>query len=794
MTCYHCEQPLPKDEVFTTLILGEDRQLCCIGCQAVAETIIENGLEDYYRFRTEPALKAEPERSILPDLDIFNDQSVQESFVIEKGNERQAQLSLQGVSCPACAWLIERQLSKLGGIAKIAVNVGSRRATVSWDDSQLELSDIFKAIENIGYRAQPFQPDQHEKLYVQQNKRLLTRLGIAGLMSMQVMMLTFGIYFGVFGDLEAVTLSYFQWTSLLLSLPVVFYSAREFYVSAFRVVKAKAVNMDVPISLAICGLFTASFISTFQQSGETYYESVCMFIFLLLVSRYLEHKSRHKSAQISANSVSHIPITATVLEEGHQSTLLANKLAIGQRVLVKAGETIPIDGIIVDGRSNIDESTLSGEFLPVTKNKGDKVFGGTINQSSPIEIEVKSLFKDALIQNILRMQELAFAQKPQIALLVDKFSQYFVTAVLSISAMTYIAWQWVDPSRSFWVMASVLVATCPCALGLATPSALTCAVALLNRQGILIKRANVLEQLKTITHTCFDKTGTLTEGQFTLTECLKIKNDISIEETLAIAAALESVSEHPISHAFHSNKPHLSLTESHVDVGLGVRGYVNQTFYKIGSARYFDLSIPAELNHCNIFLGTNHHIIAGFVVSDQTRASALQTIEKLKSKTPAILSGDNELAVAKLASELTINHWQSECSPKQKMQYVQHIQKEGGSVLMVGDGVNDSPVMAAADVSIAISNATDIAKNSADVVMMNQNILGIIALMNISQQCYATIKQNLWWAAGYNTVVLPLAVTGILSPWMGVIGMSLSSLLVVANSTRMLNSKAGIKA
>jgi Cu2+-exporting ATPase len=794
MTCYHCDQPLPKNEIFTTEILGEVRQLCCIGCQAVAETIIENGLDDYYRFRTEPALKAEPNQSALPDLDIFNDKSVQESFVIEAGHERQAQLSLQGVSCPACAWLIERQLSKLNGIAQIAVNVGSRRATVSWDASRLELSYIFKAIENIGYRAQPFQPDQHEKLYVQQNKRLLIRLGIAGLMSMQVMMLTFGIYFGVFGDLEPVTLSYFQWTSLLLSLPVVFYSGREFYVSAFRVIKVRAVNMDVPISLAIIGLFAASLISTVQKSGETYFESVCMFIFLLLVSRYLEHRSRHKSAQISANSVSHTPIIATVIDKGEQQTLLANKLTIGQHVLVKVGETVPIDGVIIDGCSNIDESMLSGEFLPVTKNRGDKVFGGTINQSNPIEVEVQSLFKDALIQNILRMQELAFAQKPEIALLVDKFSQYFVTAVLSISAITFITWQWVDPSQAFWVMASVLVATCPCALGLATPSALTCAIALLNRQGILVKRANVLEQLKTITHACFDKTGTLTEGKFTLAQYQCIKSGLCTEDVLNIAATLESVSEHPISHAFPTDKPLLTLTNNKIDVGLGVSGTINNTRYKIGAARYFDIPTPNELEHCNVFLGTNNEIIAGFVVRDKTRTDAQGALNKLQSKSLTILSGDNEAAVAKLASELSIEHWQSECSPEQKMHYVQGIQNNGGSVLMVGDGVNDSPVMAATDVSVALANATDIAKNSADVVMLNQNITGIIALLDISKECYKTIKQNLWWAVGYNTIVLPLAVTGLLSPWMGVIGMSLSSLLVVANSTRLLNSKAAHQA
>ncbi len=763
--------------------------MCCIGCKAVAETIVENGLEDYYRFRTEPAEKAEADRAVLPDLEIFNDSSVQESFVIEAGNERQAQLSLQGVSCPACAWLIERQLSKLSGIAKVAVNVGSRRASVSWDSTKLNLSDIFETIESIGYHAQPFQPDQHEQIYNKQNKQLLIQLGIAGLMTMQVMMLAFGIYFGVFGDLEIVTLNYFQWTSLLLSLPVVFYSANGFYASAYRAFKAKSVNMDVPVSLAVIGLFITSLISTFKLDGETYYESICMFIFLLLVSRYLEHKSRHKSAQISANSMTHIPVVATLIEDDSQKTLLANKLKVDQVVLVKTGETIPIDGVIVNGTSDVDESMLSGEFLPVTKKTGDTVFGGTINQSSSIEVKVTTLFKDALIQSILRMQEFAFAQKPKIALLVDRFSQYFVSAVLAISALTYIAWLWYDPSRAFWVTASVLVATCPCALGLATPSALTCAIALLNRQGILVKRADVLEQMKTITHVCFDKTGTLTEGKFTLT-AVKNRSDFSDSDILQIAETLESISEHPISRAFSSENVTLRMTDSRVDVGQGIFGNINGINYKIGSSRYFTCNIPEELAECNVLLGDEDKVLAGFIVNDKTRASAKNTLEKLPYQNRYILSGDNESAVSNLASELTIENWYSECSPQQKMQHVQNFQQGDGRVLMVGDGVNDSPVMASADVSVAIAGATDIAKNSADVIMMNQSLSGISELTRVSEQSYRIIKQNLWWAAGYNTIVLPLAVTGLLSPWMGVIGMSLSSILVVANSTRLLNAKA----
>jgi Cu2+-exporting ATPase len=392
------------------------------------------------------------------------------------------------------------------------------------------------------------------------------------------------------------------------------------------------------------------------------------------------------------------------------------------------------------------------------------------------------------------MQELAFAQKPQIALLVDKFSQYFVTAVLTISAITYIVWQWIDPDRAFWVMASVLVATCPCALGLATPSALTCAIALLNRNGILVKRADVLEQLKTIDHACFDKTGTLTEGKFTLVESHCIKNDMSTDDAIVIASTLESISEHPISHAFKSDTPHLSMTHGLVDIGLGVSGRINNIDYKIGAVRYFNRQVPPALSHCNVLLGTHNEIIAGFVVSDKTRVSAMMTLQTLIPINQTILSGDNEFAVAQLANDLSIDNWKSECSPEQKLHYVREVQERKGSVLMVGDGVNDSPVMAAADVSIAISNATDIAKNSADIIMMNQNLHGIIDLMTISKQCYATIKQNLWWAAGYNTIVLPLAVTGILSPWMGVIGMSLSSLLVVANSARLLNSNEEPKA
>lgn len=785
--CYHCELPL-EQTVYYTEVMGATRKMCCPGCQAVAEAIVSNGLQDYYRFRTEPGEKADIDiLQSLQALEVYDEASVQEEFVLDQGANKQIQLSIEGISCAACGWLIEKALSKTPGIQQVAVNVAARRALISWKNDTINLSQILQRIEKIGYKASPFQADQQELLYQKEQKRYLKRLGLAGLMTMQVMMLAIGLYFGFFGSLDNATLHYFHWVSLLLTTPVVLYAGAGFYSSAFKALSNKSLNMDVPISVAVWLTFLASGWSTFQGQTVAYYESVCMFIFLLLISRYLEHNGRHKATLASANMLKHIPLTANVVvETGEIQSALAKKLNVGDRVLVKNGELIPIDGTVISGQAWVDESMLSGEFAPLDKTIGSRVYGGTLNQQGSIEIEVAAPFKNALINQIVRMQEQALADKPAIASMADKLAQYFVFVVLVVSAATFAYWQYQSPNDALWITVSVLVATCPCALGLATPSALSCAMARLNRLGVLLKKGDLLEVLTQIDTLMLDKTGTLTEGHFSLDRQICLTEQYNKKQLLAMAAALEQHSEHPLSKVFTPHFDGLQANDVEVVTGGGIKGNLDGQSLWIGSAHFVPVTVPPAHRQASVFLSTRRDLLAVFYVSDQIKSDADSLFEALPKLKVQLLSGDSLANVRQVADTLGIADYLATQRPQDKLHHIQQLQDQGHKVMMMGDGVNDAPVLAAANVSVAVTNASDIAKNAADILLLNTGLKALPELLSVAKGCKQKIKQNFAWALGYNLLVLPLAVCGLLSPWLAVIGMSLSSIIVVTNSSRLL--------
>ncbi len=785
-SCYHCGLPNDPHQVFSTLVLKQPQVFCCPGCLAVAEAIVKNGLEDYYHYRDEFAEKANSDDSdILQTLSVFDDDSILDEFVETTDKKSEIQLSVSGINCAACAWLIEKQLAKVDGVLQIGVNVSSRRAVLSWDTNKLKLSQILAQLEKIGYHAKPFQPEQHEASYRRENKRFLMQLGLAGLMTMQVMMLNIGVFFDLFGHLEAETKVYFNWVSLLLTTPVVLYSSAGFYASASKALSAKTVNMDVPISVALTIIFASSLFATIQQVGQTYFESLCMFVFLLLISRYLEHGARYKASQISSNMLEYIPTSAMVLDGQQTKAVLAKSLVAGQEVIVKAGELVPIDGTVMSGQGQLDEALLTGEFSLVDKQPGDKVYAGTQNQLGTLTIRVDNNLKHSVVNQIANMQTQAMANKPRIANIADQFSQYFVGAVLVLSVIAYVVWLNIDPSQALWITISVLIATCPCALGLATPSALSCAIANLNSKGILLKRSDALEQLTKVDWIGLDKTGTLTEGRFSIQQTVNLGH-LPDQDLLSIAASLEQYSSHPIAKAF-ADLPHLLKVEDFsADIGLGISGTIQGVNYKFGSASYIQQPLPAELAQCNIVLLGDNQLLGGFVLNDQIRQESQDLLSRWKNKSISLISGDCDSAVAKVANTLHISNWYAKQSPEDKLKLVTQAQQQGYTVLMVGDGINDGPVLAQADVSVTLGAGSDLAKSSADVILLDDSLDKLDVLLTLSKRCKQKIKQNIGWAIGYNITVLPLAFIGYLSPWMAVIGMSLSSLIVVVNSIRLL--------
>lgn len=786
VSCYHCGLPAVDGDKYNVSVLGQERQMCCPGCQAVAQAIVENGLDDYYRFRTEPGVKADDNiQDTLEQLSIFDEQSIQQDFVVHQGDISEIQLSLSGISCAACGWLIEKQLSKVSGIKQVSVNVTANRALVSWYSDALSLSQIMASIERIGYHPSPFQQEQHEALFQQSHKAQLKRIGLAGLMTMQVMMLAIGVYFDLFGDLERETSSFFNWISLVLSTPVVFYSGAGFYQSAFKALRAKSVNMDVPVSIALLATYFSGVWATVFEQGQVYFESVCMFIFLLLVSRFIEHQARHKAAQISANMLQYIPLTANLMVENEIQPTLAKSLQLDDVILVKAGETVPIDGTVLSGHAQVDESLLTGEFYPVNKTVGDAAYGGTINKSGTLTLKVTSQFKYALVNQIARLQEQAMANKPRIAAMADQFSQYFVVAVLFFASGSFIYWWLQGDPDAFWIAISVLIATCPCALGLATPSALSFAMANLNKQGVLLKRSDVLEQLTQVDHVVLDKTGTLTEGEVSLAAIHNISS-FDDETLLMYAHSVEQYSEHPIAKAFEAYPVVPDVKAFSFTLGEGVSAIVNHQQVEISAAHSHERPNDPALKTSSVLMHIDGELVCGFELSDTLRPDVPDMLLRMSRKDITLLSGDNQKNVSQIASDIGISNWLAQQTPQDKLAYVQKLQANEHSVLMIGDGINDAPVLAQADVAVTLGAGADLAKSSADIILLKNALGKLPDVFIVAKRCKQKIRQNMAWALGYNVLVLPLAVSGALTPWMAVIGMSLSSIIVVVNSVRLL--------
>ncbi|PKG38715.1 heavy metal translocating P-type ATPase [Psychromonas sp. Urea-02u-13] len=786
--CFHCGEPNPSGSAFSVNIKGENQQMCCPGCEAVAQTIVDSGLTSYYDHRSENAEKGNtlvPEQ--LSQLLHYDIEQIQEEFIKQDADLSEITLTVEGITCAACAWLIEKQLRQLPGLHFINVNTTLHRVVIRWYKDKLKLSEILTDIQKVGYKAYPFQINQQEALYTRQAKSYLRRLGLAGIATMQVMMFAIALYSDLFSGMEEEFIHYFRWVSFLLATPVLLYSAQPFYVNAWRNIRNRTLGMDIPVSIALLGAYIASAYATIMDTGEVYFEAISMFTFLLLLGRLLELRARRKASETSSNLLRLLPSMATLIEKNTESLIPAKTLSIGQIILVKAGETIPIDGIILTGISNIEESMLTGEHLPVHKGENSPVFAGTVNITSPLTIQVEKLAKDSLIADIIHLQDTAQQNKPHIEVVADLVSRYFVGALLIVALCTYIGWSLIDPAQAFWITLSVLVATCPCALSLATPTALTCATANLNKQGILIKQHHVLETLNKINHMVFDKTGTLTHGDFVLLNST-VYGDYSKQQCIDLASQLEKVSEHPISLAFNKQQKSSVILSDVINLpGKGLQASYQGKALKLGHAQFCNIDKPLDSKELVIYLTLANALIASFELGDTMRKSAEKISQYCQDNhiQTTLLTGDISAKSEEVGQLLKLGNVVKGVTPEGKLTHLQILQ-ETQQVLMVGDGINDAPVLAGAHVSVALASGTDVAKNSADVILLGEDLNKIAVLRKTAQKTTHIIKENLGWAIGYNLIIVPLAVTGHVPPYIAVLGMSFSSLIVVSNSLRLL--------
>ncbi|HGG60522.1 MAG TPA: cadmium-translocating P-type ATPase, partial [Gammaproteobacteria bacterium] len=717
-SCYHCGLPVPEDSDLSVTILGEARPMCCAGCEAVARAIVENHLESFYQHRTaNPTRPEELVPEALRELSLYDDDKLQQSFVRQMADDRrEAALILEGITCAACVWLNERHVQALDGVISFQVNYSTHRAQLVWDNSRIRLSAVLQAISEIGYHAHPFDPGRQEALHKKERRQAIRRLGVAGVGMMQVMMMAVGLYLGESQGMSPGIRSLLRWASLVVATPVVFYAAQPFFRSAWRDLRFRQLGMDVPVSLAIGGAYLASAWATVRGVGEVYFDSVTMFTFFLLLGRFLELSARHRAGRVGDELVRMLPATAHLkTPEGLQPTPVT-ELRVGDEIVIKPGETAPADGTVVEGRTSMDESLLSGESLPVAKGAGDFIIGGAINRDSPITVRLDKLGQETVLAGISRLLERAQGEKPQIAQLANRVAGWFVAGLLAVALAVFGYWHLHRPDDALWITLSVLVVTCPCALSLATPVAMTATVGVLTRMGVLTTRGHALETLARATDMVFDKTGTLTRGRLSLVGVTPY-SDLPEEEIRALAAGLEQYSEHPIAAALQKGVDAPASVEVIESVpGTGVLGRRQGDLLRIGSLAYirewhpdFDDQAPPG---ASVYLATQQTVLARLELQDELRPEAREALETLNGLgvEPRLLSGDNEPAVAQVAEALGIRDYRARQLPEDKLDYVRQLQRQGRIVAMVGDGVNDAPVLAGADVSIAMGGGAQLAQ------------------------------------------------------------------------------------
>ncbi len=837
--CFHCGEVLPK-EPFFTVVFDKPRQMCCLGCQLAAQSIVEAGLSQYYLDRREISPTAA--LPISSGFDAYDHADIKSQFVYLEDGVSVAELSVAGLRCSACTWLIESRLYKIDGVKACQVNLTQQRMRVQWHEHACNISEILSAIHAIGYDAKPYRQDTHEALLARQNKQMLIRLGVAALGAMQAMMFSIGMYFGEYSGIMSEHRDFLRYVALFVTIPVMFYAGVPFFLSAYNALKARQVNMDVPVCVALLITFFASTYATLTHTGETYFDSVSMFIFFLLAGRYVEQNARLKASNLASDLVVIEPVLVhrllqdtsladksikgqldnhditqwydkqkSVFAHFYQSRddsekILAQSATVGDVIYIEAGSQIIADGVLLSDVATVSESLLTGESDLVVKSRGDKVVGGSQNDAQPFFMLVTAKMDDSQIALIDRLMNRAMSEKPKIAQDADKMARWFVARVLVLSCLVSLVWLFIDKEQALWATVAVLVATCPCALSLATPIALTMATNRLATLGFLTTRGHTIETLSQISHVAFDKTGTLTVGQANLLASLTHQTDK--ETALKIAGALEVGSKHPVATALLTATHGLHLPKVadlyHHTAG-GVAGVIDGISYRIGHEKFvLDGQSPNQKNLPDILqedlsayqanmsvllskkVGETYQALARFYFNDVVRTDAKPMISALKSQniTPIMLTGDPNINALTTAQNLGIDTAYYGLTPQDKVNHIKDLQNNGHTVLMVGDGINDAPVLAAANVSVAMAGAADLAQVSADGVLLGGRLLAIAQAVSIAQKTKRIIRQNLRWAITYNTLVLLPAAFGYVPPWLAAIGMSLSSLVVVANALR----------
>ena len=718
---------------------------------------------------------------------------------LDQGGRRlgRSQLQLAGMHCAACAGIIERALMAEPGVQEARVNSAAERLQLTWDPARTQVSRLITAIERAGYGAVPDLAAPARQLREKEHRQALWRLFVASFLMMQVMMLATPVYVAGPGDMEPDLRNLLQWGEWVLSLPVMLFSAGPFFSAAWRQLRSRSLGMDVPVALGLLVTFVASSGAVFDPNGifghEVYFDSLTMFISFLLGGRYLELRARHKVARSLELAGERLPeLVQRQQPDGQFQTVGLSELRVGDRVRVLVGQAFPGDGRVLEGTTAADESLLSGESLPVGKGAGDAVVAGSLNLQAPVLMEIQGLGANTRYESIVRLMRSALTQRPAQLRLADRAAGPFLWGVLVLAAGAALAWSWIDPSRAVWVAVSVLIVTCPCALSLAAPSAWLAATGLLARRGVLLSRLDLLETLAQVDTVVMDKTGTLTEDRMRLGKTWPQSPDA---EALQLMLALARQSLHPYAKAALEaleqsappSMPAASLHEVREHRGQGMEAMDAQgRRWRLGAAGWA-AQAREELPSAQLLLSCDGVARLALQFEESLRPDAIPAVQALQGLglQVELLSGDRPERVAAVAQAAGISQATGAASPEGKLARVEALQAQGRTVLMLGDGINDAPVLARADASVAMGQGALIARTQADAVLLSGRLSELARMRALALKTRRVIRQNLAWSAIYNAACIPLALAGWLPPWAAGIGMASSSLLVILNALRL---------
>ena len=800
--CYHCGSSLLPNEAYSTDLNGVSRSFCCAGCMAIAQTIHGEGLEVFYARRAQSSDK--PSAYLASDqiptkLLPYDDPSLLGRFTRPVGDEGDLEttLRLEKIRCAACVWLCEQHLRRSPGVKDVQINYVTQKVKIIFSPKQVSLARLLFEIERIGYEAWPFEPSLSVERSKKEKRQLLTRLGVALLGMMQVMMYAWPSYVGA----NDITVEYdllLGWTSWALTVPVMLYSAGPIFQAAWRSVQSfkqtHMLGMDVPIALALALAFTAGTINLVTGSGQSYFDSITMFVAFILAARYVELLAR-QDAQGGAEALAkQLPATCERVLNYPQAQQIELVPVVncmpGEILRVSPGEVVPADGMLIACESSVDESLLTGESKPIDKKIGDRIYAGTHNILNPLIMRIDAVGQSTRIAGIASLLDQALLAKPLMVSLAEKWAGYFVGFLLLCAFLSSAIWLYIDPSKAWTVLVAVLVASCPCALSLAVPTAMAAAQGAVTRLGLLIVRGHVMEGLVKASDLVLDKTGTLTMGQPELKEIVNLRSGYRREEALALATALEGGQRHPLALSLlrAAELENLSLPVLSEPVINQLGKGLSSGAFRLGSSNWIGAHQDLQTGqYGQVHLADEQGLIASFIFLDTPRVGLQDFLSAVRARniTVHLVSGDDPATVAWWAQKVGIESYQGGCRPEDKYDYIERLQSSGRFVWAIGDGVNDAPLLARADISIAVGAGAPLASAGADAILTASSLTPLAKILLLADKTQMVIKENLMWALIYNLVAIPAAMMGLVNPWIAGVGMSLSSLAVTLNAWRL---------